>query len=419
MIYKIMSLVLYYDLLDQTCYKGAPTVNRVNSDPWSANGTNTNVTTKYRDNLPWKLGNQTYSKVYEFFKTGTNNCWNGWEGQYGNIFTASINDCWSISWYYKTRSTVYMGWGVGGFWKSDWSAPYNMSIISSNTALVADGQWHRCYCVTKALQAFPAAIIVDGPSWGYSTEKGWMHFGGLQWEYHTASNVYAPYVSHYIDPGLSRGTTIDTGGGIYDLSGNGNHGSTANCTYTYLGNPTFTQNSAGGISVTPNAAISSVTDTSHTFECWIKNLGTPPGANDGYFMGRQGFHSGMFQAKASPTQFNALVYYSDNTNVICDTYATIATNAWAHLVLSVDTTNSRARFYCNGVQVGSDITLTISTTKTLKIYGTNPYRFGGAAVDYMPNIQAGMFKVYNRAITAVEVAQNYKIGKIKYPLLLP
>jgi hypothetical protein len=425
-----MSCVLYYDFLDPGGYKGAPTANWVNADPTTyngsisgANGMVTDVTTRYRDgeNLPWNVGSKTYSKIYELYKPGTTSVWHGWQGNFGGLFTASSGESWGLSFYYKTNyenAGLYLGY----FYRAKypyvdpyWEAYSQTYLHDGTTTMIADGQWHRWTLVNRLDEKMSGSattvggILGSGPQWNYGTTRQYLLIGGLQWE-------YKPYCSIYTPPGTGRSTTVDLGGGAYDLSGNGNHGDLVNCTYTYLGNPTVTTNTNGGIKFTPNSALTTITDTSHTFECWIKNLGTPPGTYGGYFFGREGYHCGFYQDKASPTIFNANIYYSDNSGVTSDN-VTVATNAWAHLVMTVDLSNQLMKFYHNGVLISNE-QLTVTPTKTLKIYGSATYFFGGAATNYMANIQLGMCKVYNRSLSAAEVSQNYKIGKSKYPVLL-
>lgn len=123
------------------------------------------------------------SKTWKMTKLGTANLWNGWEATYGGIFNAAIGESWTISGWYKTiKSAGVANLGIGNFYTSDWSRPYNTTVTSSDTRIIADGKWHFFWCTILINEVMTNAIVVDGPSWGYSTAAGVLYINGLQWE---------------------------------------------------------------------------------------------------------------------------------------------------------------------------------------------------------------------------------------------
>jgi len=123
------------------------------------------------------------AKTWKFQKTGTSNQWNGWESSYGGIWSGNSGDIWTTSYWYKTNNDAGMGgFWIGAFYTPDWSRPYNTTVLANVSSIIPDGQWHYNYTVTRFNENYSSAIIVDGPSWGYSGQAGELYINGLQWE---------------------------------------------------------------------------------------------------------------------------------------------------------------------------------------------------------------------------------------------
>ena len=154
----------------------------------------------------------------------------------------------------------------------------------------------------------------------------------------------------------------------------------------------------------------------HTYECWFKPLGAVPGASNGYMFGRRGNHTGFQQSGLSIV--NPIIWYSDNTaqyvgNVSGNTAYIIASNVqtFVHLVLVVNETQNIALMYYNGSQLGVSTTL----TKTLKAYGTADYfLFSGSGTNYSVNGSVSMARLYNKALSASEVTQNFNATRKRF-----
>ena len=213
------------------------------------------------------------------------------------------------------------------------------------------------------------------------------------------------YATPYVNGSRSANTTAG-GGGLLDLSGKTNNAD-LNSGYVQFDTDGYYFNQANlGCSVTAasTSELYTLTNHNHTYECWVKLLGS--GGANGIIFGRSGFHAGIYQSGA--TTVNAYTYYSDNTNASAGN-ATVGTNAFFHIALTVDVTNSSMRVFINGVQT-SNTTL----TKALKQY-TSVYIIGAADATFYCNARVPICRAYNKALSAAEVLQNYKAQKSLFP----
>jgi hypothetical protein len=207
--------------------------------------------------------------------------------------------------------------------------------------------------------------------------------------------------------------TLTGGGGLLDMSGNNyNIDLTSSAISFDSGGFYFNGNTAGALT-TPvaNSVLDGLSNNTHTYECWIKLLGTPPGSSDGYFFGRQGFHEGYAQFKSTPTAFGGLSWYYDNGNTGWLSY-TGALNTWYHTAYVVDVENSIRYLYINGTLNSSG-----ALTKQLKQYSSGTvYQLGSANPDYASNMIVSNAKAYNRALTVTEIQQNFNATRTTYGL---
>ena len=201
------------------------------------------------------------------------------------------------------------------------------------------------------------------------------------------------------------------GGGLKDISGNNYNIDLTSSAVAFDSGGYYFNTDAAGALTTPvaNSVLDSLSNNTHTYECWIKLLGTPPGANDGYFFGRQGFHEGYAQFKSPSTTFGVLSWYFDNTNTNWLSYAG-SLNIWYHTAYVVDIENSIRYLYINGVFNSSG-----ALTKQLKQYAsTTAYHLGAAGTSYSSNSIVSSAKAYNRPLTAAEVLQNFNATRTTY-----
>ena len=105
---------------------------------------------------------------------------------------------------------------------------------------------------------------------------------------------------------------------------------------------------------------------------------------------------------------NVLVTYDWNTGATRSTGSNIADNTWKNVVMTYQSGVSNGTFiYINGVLV---------LTTTITIANQTANLFGGAEANasQFASCQASSFSMYNRALTAQEVLQNYNATKGRY-----
>ncbi len=255
------------------------------------------------------------------------------------------------------------------------------------TALVTSGTLHF----------FP---IHNNPITGGFT----VYFTGFQLELGNEPTSFSPTT-------ISTANTTAAGGGLLDISGNNYNINLTSSAIAFDSGGYYFNADAIGPLTTPiaNSVLDGLSNNTHTYECWIKLLGTPPGTYDGYFFGRQGFHEGYAQFKSTPTAFGGLSWYFDNTNTDWLIYAG-SLNIWYHTAYVVDVENSIRYLYINGAFNSSGV-----LTKQLKQYAsTTAYHLGAAGTSYSSNSIISSAKTYNRALTAAEVSQNFNATRKTY-----
>lgn len=246
------------------------------------------------------------------------------------------------------------------------------------------------------------------------------NYGNIACAYNTDGIIYITATQYekksYSTPfvnGSRSANTVAGGGGLLDISGNNYNIDLTNSAIAFdSGGYYFNANAAGALT-TPvaNSILDSLSNNTHTYECWIKLLGTPPGVSDGYFFGRQGYHEGFAQFKSPSTTFGALSWYFDNGNTGWLSYAG-SLNTWYHAAYVVDVENSIRYLYINGILNSSG-----ALTKQLKQYSSGTvYQLGSANPDYASNSIVSSAKAYNRALTAAEVLQNFNATRKTYGL---
>jgi hypothetical protein len=94
-------------------------------------------------------------------------------------------------------------------------------------------------------------------------------------------------------------------------------------------------------------------------------------------------------------------------NQSANTSALATPNAWSYLCLTVNSSTTTAVGYVNAV---SSVSFTSIGTN-----GTNPYLIGGWGLEHF-NGNISNIKLYNRALSAAEVLQNYNAQKSRFNL---
>lgn len=396
-------LTMYFDFANKkSLVSGTITNSQWNSGseitPWTVNGTNTDVTnTDIGRNAP-----VPQAKTWKFEKNGTSNQWNGWESNYGGIWTGSSGDFWTTSYWYRTTAPAgNTGFGIGSFFTADWSRAYNVTIIDNVSSIIADGEWRYNYTVVRFNEAYSNAIIVDGPSWGYSTQAGELYINGLQWNKNSYATNWVPG-THSPSQAL-RDLTGNRTTGTFNLSYPQGNGKSSSQTFPYL-----TSYSSTTTAQTDSSSILN-TDT-HSIFFTIKFNTTSAYGSNGY----SGSWDMIFQFAPGGTDRSpgvwrwpserSIHWRYDPGNSGCDFGKTAAGTGYPFDIdtwyyVGVTKNGSSTVMYVNGKQVGTGSV-------------SNPKTSGSAAITifpYYPQDLAtmGLCQVYDRVLTDSEVFTNY------------
>lgn len=368
-------LVFMYDTTDkENCYKGEPTTNyQIDWSPWTVGGINTDVTGT-SDQGPVKN-----AKTWKFEKIGGSNQWNGWESTYGGIWTGNSGDIWTTSYWYKTSAPAGLtAFGIGNFYLSDWSRPYNVSILANSNGIIADGQWHYNSTTTQLNENYSNAIIVDGPSWGYSTQTGTLYINGLQWEKKSHPTPFAGFTRSATEglKDLMVTNQIDISNVSFD----------ANAQMTFDGTDDL-------IDITTNFG----TLNAYTFEyvVYSNSSGNMPISS---------------RTSTAFYKYGAYSWRYTHGGVGGEFYHTYGNDTgWAHWVITYD--GSTISVWENGVSKG-----TSSSSGTADFSGGIRIGSWTSSASYTWDGKIPIMKMYNRALTQSEVTQNYNAIKSRFNL---
>ena len=228
-----------------------------------------------------------------------------------------------------------------------------------------------------------------------------MYITGLQYETKT-------YCTPFVVGSNRSANTIAGGGGLLDVSGNNYNIDLSGANVLFDSGGYYFNGNTAGPYITPvsNSTLDSLSNNTHTYECWFKLLGTPAGLYDGYFFGRSGYHEGFVHLKSSSNTIYVITWYFDDTNTALG--ATLSLNTWYHGVYVVNVEAATRQLYINGTLVDNN-----TLTKQLRQY-TSAYYIGAASVDYASNSIVSTARAYNKALTAAEVLQNFNATRKTY-----
>ncbi len=223
-------------------------------------------------------------------------------------------------------------------------------------------------------------------------------------------------------------------GNANDISGNNNNGRPQNITYvTGEVRQAFHYNGSNSLITVPPSTSLAVSNL--TIECWVfpTDSGRPcPVVEYGgggqlssiaLWINTTGF------GNSQPGGLQALVRTENNTGYlqVLDYNPDVIVNQWNHLAFTVNAATLTGVLYCNGVQVGSDVTFPAGSPVTPINFGSAPVNLGYRDVNSLDIMPGFMFlgnldeiSIYNRALTASEIAAIYDAGSAgKYGLLSP
>jgi len=218
----------------------------------------------------------------------------------------------------------------------------------------------------------------------------------------------------------STQNTPRSGNTITDISGNGNNG-------TLLSGPIFIKDNRGALefdntktqylNFSNSSSLQFLNRSPYTLEAWVYPTRNPGASNwTGIFdresnpgVGRDGYNIYFLGSSGTQTYFTTERFVAGSAAVSSITLdQSVSVNNWSHLVATYDGTS--LSLYRNGSITGTPSTSTGNITNTSKaltiaIRGGQP--FGG---------RISNAKIYNRALTASEIQQNYNATKSRFGL---
>jgi hypothetical protein len=253
------------------------------------------------------------------------------------------------------------------------------------------------------LKAYNRALTNDEIVQNYNASKG---------RYITPENIVTNGLVLNIDPANSSSYS-GIGNTIYDLSGFGNTGTLTNGpTFSALNGGSITfDGSSSYIDLTPTGTGISLTSSSdYNISGWIYVEATQPKTNPSIVEKYNGVGGYPIAIRWGSNTLYTIVY--DGTNGVA-TGASITPNTWAYFSANNILSQKKLEMYMNSSLIGSTTYSTlnnITTTASIKIgyrgFDANTYFAGKLA----------KLQIYNRALSATEIMQNYNATKGRFGL---
>jgi hypothetical protein len=212
-----------------------------------------------------------------------------------------------------------------------------------------------------------------------------------------------------IDTGNSTFNSTSNIGLWYDLSGNGN-----NC--SLINGPTSNVSNKGNILFDGVDDYGSITNASSlrpinelTIELVIKAVTTTAGWNHIFGINPYTSLSPLIFLETGGQLIRAL-HFVDGVEYRCNTNETISTSVFKHVVFTFKPGDA-IRSYFNGVA-----STTASIPNGTLSYNTSIAFLIGYSGANWPNIQYGLIRMYNKALTQAEISQNFQATKTRFGL---
>ena len=422
-----MSLKLYYDPYDITCFRGEPTTNLFtaaypinnggfsfpftssNRGIWTPNGVQTASIQRY--NNP---GNVDCCPSFFTYRTGV-------------TLSSSTTYCYSS--FYKVVNNDYghpnflyrYEYNSGGTYLTE------AGVWSSANRIPYPGNWYRIFG-TFTTQA--------------TTATG--NFYSFTYEYNTDNTQIAVnhqleaknHLTNYAGPGGTRGVTVATGGGLVDLTGNNNNGDLTYGSYvttTVFHNNTFYFDGASANNcirvLDANIAANLLSSgKSFTIVVWANKLANATNTSPFLFSYRDtssyGIELLLYGTGNTSTNFGFNVIKNGGPSLTSQNDA-INTSGW-HMYTGVYNNdgmykNSIVKYY-DATQIGSRVSSSAASAWSKPstsqgggiIIGTAPISVNSANSVYNFKGYFGEIRIYDHALTADEVSTLYKLGIQKH-----
>ena len=402
-------LVLALDAGNYKSFKGVPATNILNQITYNFGNTDT-AFFKYTQgstnvNIP-SLGyvNSKFVDIYNDYSGGSGYCCPNLF-TYGTELLVSSSTTYTYSIIYKTTT----GYTHPNYM---YRYEYNSSNIyvteagvhsDSNRTSLGDGWWFAWGQFTTT--ATTATLITYLFYYEYATQNRIYVYKAALY-----AGTYVIPPEHMLNSGEVRGTTVATGGGWADTIGNSNNGTLENgLTYSSANGGSLVFDGSNDFVLTSSVA---TYGNNTTWEAWIYCTANVSTYN--MFMGRYLPYFGFYIGERFI--FSNLV---GGTQQTITTPLSLSYNIWYHATFttSYDGANTTMKIYTNGVETASGV---FAGTQGNYSY---PFMIGdgnngtnGTSSWYPFQGRVSKVNVYNRALTAAEIQQNYLATKSRYGL---
>ncbi len=422
-----MSLKLYYDPYDITCFRGEPTTNLfTGAYPSNNSGFAFPFTSSY--NGIWTPRGVQTASVQRYNNPGNVNCCPAFFTYGGVSLSPSTTYCYSA--FYKVVNNDYGNanylyryeYNSGGTYLTE------AGVWSSVNRIPYPGGWYRIFG-TFTTQA--------------TTATG--NFYSFTYEYNTDNTQIAVnhqleaknHLTNYAGPSGTRGVTVANGGGLIDLTGNNNNGDLTYGSYvttTVFHNNTFYFDGASANNCIRilDADISSTllpTGKSFSIVVWVNKLANATNTSPFLFAYRDSANYGinliLYGTGNTSTDFGFIVEKNGGASLSSRSDA-VNTSGW-HMYTGVYNNdgmykNSIVKYY-DATQIGSRVSSSNATSAWSKpasgqgggiVIGTAPSTVNSANAIHNLKGYIGEVRVYDHALTPDEVATLYKLGIQKH-----
>jgi hypothetical protein len=220
----------------------------------------------------------------------------------------------------------------------------------------------------------------------------------------------------------TRGTTAATGGGWEDTSGNNNHGELVNGPiYSSANGGSIVFDGVDDFSTIPDHPSLNFGSGAFTLECFFRPKSTQSGGNFPAILNKS---TGDFTDSPLLGAIGWIIYWDTNVNLYrfrlrdgtssndINFPGTINNNnTWRCLSVSIPTSGRSIVGYHNGNSIGS-VTRTVGSTNINVALTIAMWRQFAREL----NTDVGAVRIYNRALSATEIFQNYNAAKSRFGL---
>ena len=396
-------LVFDYDMSNtQKSFKGPPATNLI---PYSQDyGSNGNFMANWTGNLFNNWINSVVTTGYQAPDDSyTANLITGYYSRWTASITASVSTTYTFSiWLknYSLTSSIYLhvAFGLNGSLVN-----YN-NIDTFQPTTIAN--WTRCsWTVTSPASGINQ--IQCGVEFGGSKSASAGPYAVLVWGAQLETGSYpTPYI-----PSLGASSSRSSTQAILDLT---NKNTITLNTLTFNSNNTFSfNNSASSTFNIPDSTL--IRPASVTISAWVNlSVYNPLNDFDGQFatIAWKGFdgQSGSQASYSLTLVTGAFPRLTIAPSVLISSVA-IPTNVWVNIV-GTYTAGGAMVLYRNG-EIDTTGTGPTSISYSAQVFGIGTRTFNGA-YQYPWNGSIGMVQLYDRALSAAEVRQNFNAQRTRY-----